>query len=242
MIAGKTESEILAMNLWARCRWYKTILPKEKEEAMRIIKIGMKIKMKGAWTPERRDEQRARMTGKNSPTKRPEVRAKLSLSKMGDKNPMKRLDVISKHKKIMKSQDYRDKLKAGWTPERRIEHSIPRIGKNHWNWQDGKSFEPYCILFDFKKKEEIRNKYGRVCIVCGKSTLQNVSKDKTYWFGRLDIDHVDENKMQGCNNWEWRLVPLCRVCHAKMQDRQTHLLLQLLLINNKLEQINLEVK
>ena len=80
-------------------------------------------------------------------------------------------------------------------------------------------------------KEQIRNLYGRVCVVCGNSALQNKR--------RLDVDHVDENKMQGCDDWEWRLAPLCQKCHGSMNNKQNHLLFQLLLLHNKQEEINM---
>lgn len=105
-------------------------------------------------------------------------------------------------------------------------------GSSHWNWQDGKSFEPYCSKFNFRKKEEIRNKYNRVCIVSGISALQNGC--------RLSVDHVDENKMQGCKSEKWSLVPLASRIHGKMNKKENHLLLELLLINNKKAQINYE--
>ena len=166
------------------------------------------------------------------------------------------------------SKETKTKQSEAWTPERRTiqseimtnrivseetkaKLSMGKMGEKNPmfgmcrekapGWKDGASFEPYCPLFNNKKREEIRNQYGRACIICGKSTLQNMSKNKMYWLGRLNVDHVDENKMQGCDNWEWRLVPLCHSCHCKMNNAQTHLLLQLLLINNKLEQINLEI-
>ena len=238
MIAGKTESEIILMSNNERSKWYKMILPDEKEEAMKIMRNVKRAKLSMA------------NTGENNPMYGISIihtegtKAKMSSSKMGKNNPMygKKRPLHSKRisgeNNPAKQPEVRYKISTSHTdPEYRDRHS----GKNHWNWKDGASFEPYCLLFNNEKREEIRNKYGRVCIVCGRSTLQNMDKNGK-WIGRLDVDHVDENKMQGCDNWEWRLAPLCRSCHSKMYNRQLHLLLQLLLINNKLKQINLEVK
>lgn len=82
-----------------------------------------------------------------------------------------------------------------------------RDPSNHPNWQGGKSFEPYCIKFNERIKEECRNKYGRRCFLCNKFENENQRK--------LSVHHVDYNRNQGCDDVEWRLVPLCDSCHAK---------------------------
>ena len=127
----------------------------------------------------------------------------------------------------------RTKTQSQQTKEFRQKVSARNQNISLGEWESYVSFGPYCSKFNFRLKEYIRNLYGRRCIICGKSAFQ----DKR----RLCIDHVDENKMQGCNNWEWRLALLCRSCHGKMSIKQNHLLLWLLLINNKKEEINLEM-
>lgn len=87
------------------------------------------------------------------------------------------------------------------------------VGDKNPNWQGGKSFEPYCIKFSNKLKEEVRDRYNRMCVVCGMSEENNNQK--------LCVHHIDYNKDQGCNGHEWKLVPLCRVCHSKTNgDRE----------------------
>jgi len=103
-------------------------------------------------------------------------------------------------------------------------------GNGHPQWKNGASFEPYCPRFNYEKKEEMRNKYNRVCVVSGVSVLQNNR--------RLDVDHYDENKMQGCNGIPFRLVPLSQKIHAKMNNQQNHFLLELLLYGNKGAELN----
>lgn len=112
-------------------------------------------------------------------------------------------------------------------------------GESNSSWKDGRSFEPYCHAFNNGVRERIRNLCNRTCTICGRSTLQNIS-EKGYWLGRLAVDHLDENKMQGCDDWRWRLTALCPLCHLRMnkQDIPYHLLLQLLLLNNKRHQTN----
>lgn len=80
-------------------------------------------------------------------------------------------------------------------------------GKNNPSWLGGKSFEPYCPKFNNQKKEDVRNKYNRKCLVCGKDEKTNGRK--------LDVHHVDYDKDQGCDGKKWELVPLCKSCHSK---------------------------
>lgn len=82
-----------------------------------------------------------------------------------------------------------------------------RKGKKHWNWRGGVSHSRYCPKFNEEIREYIRDKYGRFCIICGKDEEENGCKQSVY--------HVDYNKMQGCEEHEWRLVPLCTSCHIK---------------------------
>lgn len=81
-------------------------------------------------------------------------------------------------------------------------------GEKHYNWQGGKSFEPYCPMFDFRLKEKIRKKYGRVCFICGKTEEGNGQ--------RLSVHHLDGDKAQGCNGKKLSMIPLCKSCHSKI--------------------------
>lgn len=64
----------------------------------------------------------------------------------------------------------------------------------------------YCHKFNNDCRERNRKKYGRLCFLCG--------KDETSNGRRLSVHHVDMNKDQGCNDHAWKLVPLCKSCHA----------------------------
>lgn len=66
--------------------------------------------------------------------------------------------------------------------------------------------EKYCDKFDNSCRERVRDKYDRTCFVC------NVREDVDA--RRLSVHHVDKNRGQGCNNVDWKLVPLCASCHA----------------------------
>lgn len=74
-------------------------------------------------------------------------------------------------------------------------------------WKGGLSFEPYCHKFNENVKELIREKYNRMCVMCGKSEEKNGKK--------LSVHHINYNKQQGCDGHEWKLLPLCVSCHMK---------------------------
>jgi hypothetical protein len=80
-------------------------------------------------------------------------------------------------------------------------------GENHPNWKGGISFEPYCINFDEPFKERCREFFGRICVECGKTEAENGRK--------LDVHHVNFNKMACCNDVLPLFVALCHPCHAK---------------------------
>lgn len=151
--------------------------------------------------------------GENNPAKRPEVRAKISISMTGKNNPM--------------------------YGKSRPEISERMLGENNPNFKNWASKEPYCQNWTEGVREHVRNLCNRTCTICEKSILQYFRIDSKAW-SRLHVDHVDENKMQGCDDWEWRLTPLCPSCHGKMNKQKFpwHLLLQLLLFKNKKHQIN----
>lgn len=87
-------------------------------------------------------------------------------------------------------------------------------GENHPNWQGGISFDPYCTKFNNVLKEEIREKFGRVCFLCPKTEKEEGRK--------LSVHHVDYNKGQGCNGLRWLLVPLCRSCNTKVNNNREY--------------------
>lgn len=77
-------------------------------------------------------------------------------------------------------------------------------GENSPHWRGGISFGPYCPKFNNQRKEQVRDQFGRKCLICGQPENGQ----------RLCVHHVDYNKMQGCGH-SWNLVPLCASCHAK---------------------------
>ena len=83
-------------------------------------------------------------------------------------------------------------------------------GENSPNWKGGISFEPYCVKFNYKFKESVRDKFDRKCFLCGKSEDLNGRK--------LDVHHVNYDKECLCNEVECEFVPLCIHCHLKTSN------------------------
>ena len=91
------------------------------------------------------------------------------------------------------------------TQQTKMKISNTMQGENNRLWQGGISFEPYCHKFNNNMKERVRNKHNRTCFLCGEKENEQ----------KLCVHHVDYHKKQGCGEHEWRLVPLCRGCHAR---------------------------
>ena len=99
-------------------------------------------------------------------------------------------------------------------------------GKNNPAWKGGTSFVPYCPKFNKAFKESVRSFFGCSCALCGKH--QNDSPRK------LDVHHVNYDKMTCCNNSKPMFVPLCRGCHSKvMHNEKYYETLFVELINSK---------
>lgn len=73
-----------------------------------------------------------------------------------------------------------------------------------YNWQGGKSFEPYPLGWTKTFKEQIRYRDGYKCQVCGKPEVECKNK--------LHVHHIDYNKN---NLFVYNLISLCNSCHAK---------------------------
>lgn len=77
-------------------------------------------------------------------------------------------------------------------------------GKNHWNWKNGKSFEPYPLGWNKTYKEQIRYRDGYKCQICGIPETECLRK--------LCVHHIDYNKK---NIHPDNLISLCIFCHIK---------------------------
>lgn len=74
-------------------------------------------------------------------------------------------------------------------------------GEKHWNWQGGKSFEPYPVDWTETLKRSIRERDNYICQLCSQ-------------YGNT-IHHIDGNK-ENCN--PINLITLCKSCHTKLHN------------------------
>ena len=112
-------------------------------------------------------------------------------------------------KEGMKNIPY-EKL-AYWKGKKNPEHgkwaTEHMRGEKNSNWKGGISFEPYCPKFNMKLKEQIRDKFSRMCFLCKKTEEENGC--------RLSVHHVNYRKDCLCGDIKCELVPLCISCHIK---------------------------
>lgn len=93
-------------------------------------------------------------------------------------------------------------------------HNHHSNGPNHSQWKGGISFGKYCPKFDLRMKRHIREKYNNCDFMSGlQDSICNRGR-------KLDVHHIDYNKQQGCDEHEWRLIPLsvsnhCRTNHNR---------------------------
>ncbi|MBY8998935.1 MAG: hypothetical protein KGD60_14505 [Candidatus Thorarchaeota archaeon] len=153
-------------------------------------------------------------------------RAKRSVSMSGKKNHM----YDNTHSKESKakisaagtgrvvSEETRARLSIAGTGRVLSEETRAKMsGENNSRWKNGASFKPYCPLFNIDKKEEIRNRDERRCQLCGKSEILNGMK--------LDVHHINSEKMQGCNGIPWYLCALCRSCNSRADTLENEFLI-----------------
>lgn len=85
-----------------------------------------------------------------------------------------------------------------------------RYGVNNKNWKGGISFLPYCLKFNSKLKESIRNRDNYICQLCGKSQEEEGIK--------LSVHHIHYDK----ENCQPDLITLCRSCNIKVNGNRDY--------------------
>ena len=91
------------------------------------------------------------------------------------------------------------------TREKLSKSHTGKTGEKASNWQGGLSFEPYCSKFNNVFKERIREKFNRICFICGEPETGK----------KLCVHHVNYDKACLCNDIICEFVPLCVSCHSK---------------------------
>ncbi len=113
---------------------------------------------------------------------------------------------LMNHKISVKTRKLWSKQRRGrkWSKEQRKNHINCHSLENHYNWQGGKSFEPYSTLFNQQLKDRIR---VRDNFICQKCQIPELELDE-----RLRIHHIDYDK-KNCK--EDNLISLCNRCNIK---------------------------
>jgi hypothetical protein len=100
------------------------------------------------------------------------------------------------------------KIQSEDTKQKRSMSLIGKLkGEKHPNWNNGSSFEPYCIKWNENLRERVRDFFGRKCILCKKHEQHENQK--------LSVHHVFYNKKACCDDSERMFAPLCQSCHGK---------------------------
>ena len=101
-----------------------------------------------------------------------------------------------------------------WVRDRGLVRSCSEAqrGSRGSNYQGGKSYEPYCELFDNGLKERVISFWGYTCAYCGEDELNCRT--------RLHVHHINGNKGTCCDKTERSFVPLCEKCHSRAERGQ----------------------
>ena len=161
-----------------------------------------------------------------------ETRKRMSDARMGDKNPN-----YGKHRPDSVKSAI-SKAQKGRVPslETRNKISCANKGEKNGAWKGGISFEPYCPKFNRRFREYIRDKFNRVCFICGKHESENIDSKGTKW--KLEVHHIDYDKVDICNGKSWPFVPLCLSCHCRTQHNRWYWFN--LLINYWIKPLNID--
>lgn len=93
---------------------------------------------------------------------------------------------------------------------------ISILGENHPNWRGGTSFKPYPPEFNERLKEEIRERDGHECQLCGMTQEDHLN----IYRRKLCVHHIDGNK-QNCE--KSNLTALCLICNLSVENNSTRL-------------------
>ena len=108
------------------------------------------------------------------------------------------------------SEEHRNKIKKANKGKITSPKTIFKKGKNHPNFNNYSSFEPYGLEFNNQLREQIRIRDQFRCQQCFRH--QNELYDKKGKKYKLHIHHIDYNKK---NNNPENLISLCRNCHTQ---------------------------
>jgi len=194
MIAGKTTEEILSMGKDRRCRWYKKIMPDEKGEAMKIVHIAGRAKLKAWWTPERVAERNAKISEAWTLERKEEQSVRQTGSIRAEKTKAK-MSAIATGKNNPNFNNWSSRMPYCHLWDGPLREKIRnRYGR-------------ICVLTD-----TLRSVMG------SDSGLDDFAGYEIFSKERLCVHHIYGNKMAGCDGTELALIPLQRKFNNKKFD------------------------
>ena len=121
---------------------------------------------------------------------------------------------VNKDKLKIQRKDQWESIRDPNTPrigskEYRIKLSCAQQGINHEDFAGFLTEQKYCRKFNNQLRKQIRNNYNNCDYISG------IHKDICNNNKNLDVHHVDYNKQQGCEDHQWKLIPLSKSNHAK---------------------------
>lgn len=170
-----------------------------------------------------------------------ESRRKLSEKLSGENHPMfgKKVppDLVKRRADAQRgrvfSDDHRKKMSIA---------GKRRVKELNNAWIDGRSFEPYCELFDDFFKERCRAFFGRICLLCESGEIKRkhdvhhvYAEKKACCEGSLNLKEMDKLRMVLPTTvarvgeptfsdeellYIRMVVPLCRGCHSKVGSKK----------------------
>ena len=172
----------------------------KKHSEITKIKIGEKSKGRIIFSEEQKNELRKRASGENNPFygkhHSDETKKKLRDLKLGHKLSPAHIEALCAARKGRKQPESAKK-----------KLSINRKGCLNPAWRGGTSFGKYCPKFTKVFKDRVRRFFNYTCVGCGKTQSENKKK--------LNVHHVNYDKMVCCNNTKPLFVSLCKSCHTK---------------------------
>lgn len=89
------------------------------------------------------------------------------------------------------------------------------IGKEHWNWKGGISFNPYPKEFNKELKLKVRKRDNFTCCLCGRTEREELEEFNQV----LCVNHIDFDK----NNCKLEnLNTLCVRCNVKINRERDY--------------------
>lgn len=198
------------------CYWKSLKGRKLSQELKEKISNALKLLPEGTlayWKGKKNPKHSAKMKGKPSWNKgipmREDSKRKLSKFTKGYRtspNTEFKKGLVPWNKGKEWSEEHRKKLSLG-----RLRSSKMKL-ENHYNWQGGKSFEPYTSEFNKALKRFIRERDRYICILCKKTEEDELNDFKRV----LSVDHKNGDK-RDCSIENLRT--LCCQCNSSEMQR-----------------------